>query len=373
MLHYRNILGSRTKRSSTAKVIAVIATTLSVAVVVISNIVSSGFRDVIKDKAVDLLDFAHVTQQSLFVLSGNTTNLDSVQIRGFNKMIAPQRLVGVVQTEGVLQSGTLFLPTLLVAREDYEVQTKEILLSTSAAKQLKVKAGDKISVISLADNVPMSYPMRVGDLYSTGLTDIEVAIARVSLDEARRIAQSTEFSYYAVPQAVDMDEIVQYAQGDAMRVDGVESRATQIFGWLDMIDNNLSLVLIIMLSVALVNVMSSTLIIMLDNTRCVAILRALGMSRMGIAKVFVIGIGKYSLIGVLLGLIISIGFGLLQSNFSLITLDEASYFVSSVPIHFEWARIGFYVMLMFGVIALSLVIPIRIVGRMAITKSLKFK
>ncbi len=374
-IHSKNLLGADSKKSRVAKTIAVVATAISVFIVVISTFVASGFRNEIERKTVELMDFVRIKDMSQVFVNSRDISLDSVQISQINTIIAPQKLDAVIEAQGVIQNGMNMLPSILKYESSDSIARGEIVLSKSAAVSLDVKIGDYVDILSLDDDKPKRSQMKVSDIYSMGISDLEIGVARASYEDVRAMTSIEDgvVNYYAVREVTPLEPLFNYAEGEGLDVETIDYRAPQIYGWLMMIDNNLTLVLIIMVVVAIINIVTSTLIVMLDSTKIVAVLRALGMNRTAIAKIFLVGVGRYAFRGMAIGLVVGFIVGGAQSVFNIITLDEAAYYVNKVPISFEVLQIAGYMAMMGAAVVLSLLVPINIVSRLNISKALKYQ
>ncbi len=362
-----------TPRGRLAMRISRIAVVLSVVVVLVSVMVASGFRNVLRQKGVELLDYARVKYESPLFAGLGTAELDAEQIEGVERIIAPQRLHPVVEAQGVLLSGTNILPVLVKGVEGAGNSEQGIMISKSAAKELAVSKGDVVEI--MATEQLFAKRLRVDSVYSSGMGDIELSLCEVSVSMARSLAglDSTEVSYYAIEREVDMAELQEYADEQGLYVEGVEERAQQVFAWLDMIDNNMTLVLLIMVIVAVINIVSSTLIVMLDNTRRVAVLRSLGMNRKAIKNVYFRNLYNRGLSrSTIWGLFIALLFGFAQQRWGLITLDEAAYFVDRVPVDMDFYRLIVCFLAMELAVMTSISIPLEVISKISIVKALKY-
>lgn len=374
-IKYNKLLGKESRKSKVAKTIAVIATALSVAIVIISSIVADGFRQEIEKKTVELVGFARIREISQIFIDSNNVELSDETLQEFNNSIAPQTLIPTLETQAILQKGANLIPTTLQSEANDTINKGEIILSKTAAKMLGAKQGDFIELLSLDNEVPKQKSLKIAEVYSTGITEIEVMIAKISPQDIKEMVDipDSAASFYTIKQRTNLSGAYEIAERESLDIETTDMIAPQIYGWLLMIDNNLSLILVIMLIVSIINIITSTLIVMLDSTKTIAMLRALGMNRTSCIKIFTAGVGSYALKGMIIGAIIGLGFGILQSTFSLITLDEAAYFVDEVPIAFNWLKLIVYTALMGAATLVSLLIPINIVTRLNIASSLKYQ
>ncbi len=377
-MKYSKLLNTKSSRSSIARVIATLAVALSVGVVILATIIADGFRKEIEWKTIEVLDNIRIKSASSFFVSDISIELDEQSTKEINEIIAPIEIKGVVEHQALLQAGVNILPTMLSADLDTSTPSGAIVLSKSAARSLGVEVGGTVEVLTIDGGMQSRQYLNVDSIYSSGLGDIESALAYISLSDARKMADivGSSVSYYAIDKELSTstyENLYNYADENGLYLESVDERAPHVLGWLDMVDNNISIVLIIMVLVAIINVMTSTLIVMLDNTKILAMLRAVGMSRKAVSGVFILAIGRHTLLGVLYGVLVAVAIGLVQMITGIIPLDSTWYFVSAVPIYFAPIKIIGYLILMVIAIFVSLMVPVAIVSRMDIASSLKYQ
>ena len=146
----------------------------------------------------------------------------------------------------------------------------------------------------------------------------------------------------------------------------------ELFSWLEMIGVNAQIIIILMVIVAIVNMTSTLIIIILEKTNLIGLLKSLGITNWSIRKIFLYNsmqlIGK----GILLGNLIALALLFLQSKFKLIKLDADSYSVSEVPVGFPWDQ---FLLLDFGtliVCTLALLLPSWLISFISPVKALRF-
>lgn len=228
------------------------------------------------------------------------------------------------------------------------VSTGQVVISKALADKLKLKLGDKIYTYYIQDNVRVR-PLTIKGIYQTNfseydnlflLTDLytvnrlnnwkpgQVSGAELQVNNYDRLEDIT----YQVAESTD-NRADEY--GGVYFVRNIEQSNPQIFEWLSLLDLNVWVILILMIGVAGFTMISGLLIIIIERTNMIGILKALGANNYTIRKVFlwfsVFLIGKGMIWGNAIGLL----FCLLQSQFHLFKLDPESYYVDSVPVSFN--------------------------------------
>lgn len=146
----------------------------------------------------------------------------------------------------------------------------------------------------------------------------------------------------------------------------------QIFDWLDFQDVNVTIIIVMMVIVAAINMISALLILIIEKTTLIGILKALGMRNWSIRKIFLYNATYLIFRGLVWGNIIALALCFVQKFFGVIKLDPASYYVTEVPINLDMLNI---LLINFGTIAvcvLVLIIPTYVVTRISPVKAIRF-
>ena len=168
-------------------------------------------------------------------------------------------------------------------------------------------------------------------------------------------------------------QIVQFYTENMLHVQSIKDRNEDIFNWLGMLDMNVYIIISLMILVAIINMTSALLVIILERTSMIGILKALGAKNWSIRKIFLINGGFIVLKGLFYGNILAIGIIILQNSTGFLTLSQSNYYVSTVPMHFVWWQIiainlGAYVLC-----NLSLVLPSLIITKLNPVTAIKFE
>ena len=166
----------------------------------------------------------------------------------------------------------------------------------------------------------------------------------------------------------EIDETIDYN----LKAISIKEKYPQIFDWLKLQDFNVLIILILMLIVGGINMITSLLIIILEKTRLIGILKAIGATNWSIRNVFIYNSLYIISYGVILGNILALLFGIAQRRFNFIELDESIYFMNFVPIKIELFSL---LMINLGTLLicyLILVVPSVIIAKISPAKSIKF-
>lgn len=262
----------------------------------------------------------------------------------------------------------------------------EVIVSALQCRQLGLRCGDRFLCYFIDDNVRARRYTIVG-VYDTQFSDYDKLFVIGSIDEVRtlgnwsedmvsgleitisdfsRLSQVADDVYYATANRADKDDNFWYTQTI------IELNPT-IFSWLDLLDMNVIVIIILMLCVSGMCIISGLIILILDNIRMIGILKAIGADNHLLRQTFFYEASFLVVKGLLWGNLIALVLILLQYYTHVIPLDPTSYYVSYVPVHLSvWA----WMMLNVGTIAVTLLIiimPTVIVSRISPARVMHFE
>ncbi len=388
--------------SSTVTRIGIISIALGLAILIVAFAVLFGFKDTIQQKI--FLFGAHL-QVSKFTnnasyqetpLPLNTALYrDSTRISGVRHIQAVAVKAGILKTneeltgvilKGVgrdydwkLFRGSLVAGTVPIVGADTGSGSTQLLLSQYMANQLNVKVGQTVPLYFLG-NPPRARKMTVVGIYDTGLEEVDKTIAIGDIRLIQRLNRWGPDSVGTYEIFVnDFDRVEASANNvfDAMAPDMRLTRVTDqyrpLFDWMMLLDRNMVILLSLIGFVASFNMVSVLLVLIVERTPMIGLLKALGGPNALIRRMFVF-VGLNMVIwGLLLGNLVGLGACYLQDRFKLIPLDPKNYFMSYVPIIWDWPTILALNAATILLIALVLWIPTVIINRIRPVKALAFK
>jgi len=254
----------------------------------------------------------------------------------------------------------------------------EVLLSKITARKLNLRVGDDMEMYFF-QNPPRVRKLQIIGIYETWIEDFDkkIVIADIGMIQRLNNWPDTLVGGYEIfikdYSKVDMAENVLYEQIDAdLFVEKISDKYQEIFQWLSLVEQNLVIFLALVLFVASFNMISIILILIMERTQMIGMLKAMGSPNKLISKIFsysgMILISK----GLLWGNLIGIGLSFLQYQFHIIPLDPENYYMEFVPISWHWDLILALNVLVFIVVSLVLAIPILVISRMQPIKSIRF-
>lgn len=171
----------------------------------------------------------------------------------------------------------------------------------------------------------------------------------------------------------EMDDLIYRDYLDIrLRSLSVRQRFPEIFAWLELLDTNVIVIIVLMIVVAIINMTSALLIIILERTPMIGVLKSLGSTNGAIRRIFLIDAAYILGIGILLGDLLGIGLCLIQQRSGLVTLPIESYYVDAVPVDIDLQPILWLNLFTMGVCVLALLLPSMLVSRIAPAKAIRF-
>ncbi|MFH0759886.1 MAG: FtsX-like permease family protein [Bacteroidota bacterium] len=401
-LFIANRMVSRTKTnfSRPVVIIAIISIALSLSVMFLSIAILSGFQKEIRDKVIGFGGHIQVTgfeeNQSLEPKPiRKDPNIFSTlhQLEGIRHIQVFATKAGIIKTgdqiQGVVLKGigsdydwSFFKNKIREGRPfvvSDTIRTDEVILSRQLCNLLKLKLNDDLRMYFISGNHVLGRKFRIVGIYETGLEDFDNTYVLGDIHHIRRLNQWDEGEIGGLEILItDFDELdrlgkeVYQSIGFDLDASTVKQLYPQIFDWLSLQDINVLIILSLMVLVAGITMISTLLILILERTNTIGILKALGMHNPSIRKIFlyqsvvIIGLGMF------FGNLIGLGLSLLQKTFGLITLPQESYYMSVVPISLD----GWDILLLNAgtlvVCYLMLLVPSLIITRITPINAIRF-
>ena len=261
--------------------------------------------------------------------------------------------------------------------------SKETLVSDAVAKQLQIKINDTIKVHFVATNSDAQKTYRklvVVGFYHTGIDEYDKLFMIADINLIRRINnwEPNQIGGYEVfiDQYQNIDAVsstLSNALPSEWMSKSIKEVYPNIFDWLDIQDVNRNVVFIVMGIVALINLITCLLILMLERTNMIGLLKSMGATGWTIQKIFIVYASFITLAGVGFGLVIGLGICFLQQATGFITLDEASYYISVAPVKIIGWQVAAVCAGTSLVCFVSLFLPTLLIPKISPVKAIEFK
>jgi lipoprotein-releasing system permease protein len=261
--------------------------------------------------------------------------------------------------------------------------SKETLVSDAVAKALQIKINDTIKVHFVATNSDAQKTYRklvVVGYYHTGIDEYDKLFMIADINLIRRINnwEPNQIGGYEVfiNQYQNINAVsstLSNALPSEWMSKSIKEVYPNIFDWLDIQDVNRNVVFIVMGIVALINLITCLLILMLERTNMIGLLKSMGATGWTIQKIFIVYASFITLAGVGFGLVIGLGICFLQQATGFITLDEASYYISVAPVKIIGWQVAAVCAGTTIVCFVSLFLPTLLIPKISPVKAIEFK
>ena len=171
---------------------------------------------------------------------------------------------------------------------------------------------------------------------------------------------------------LNADDELTYSLPYYYRSDTILSRFPEIFSWLSTLDINVIIIVVLMIFVAIINIASAILIIIIEKTNLIGMFKAFGATTSKLSGLFIVLATRILVIGLVVGNILGIGFCLLQDKFGIIKLDAEKYILDSVPIDLNWTYVFQINLITLVICLLFMILPVLYVSRIDPVKAIKF-
>lgn len=386
-------------------VIARIAIALSLAVMIVSFSMVNGFRQTISDKIYGFWGHINISKQSLrnsyddLPINRNPEFISSIEnINGVENVQVYARKAGIIKTktdiEGIIAKGISddfnwehFSKYITEGRSiqfSDTLSSRDIMISKSTSDRLHLKSGDTTVLYFIdpgnnGDYSPRARELYICGVYNTGLEEFDKLFALVDIKQIQRLNNwnkdqigGYEVFINDVNGLNELAEKVDLTADPFWEVQTIQQIIPSIFDWLNLQKINERIILILMLVVALINMVTSLLILILERTNMIGILKAMGAGNAGIRKIFLINAAYIIAWGLFWGNVLGIGICLIQQRFGILKLPEQSYYVSVAPVEMNY----FWILaLNAGTLVISilfLIIPSMLVSKIRPVKAIRF-
>lgn len=380
--------------------IAITGIALGVAVMICSVAIMAGFKGTIRDK---VRGFGGDLQISRLNENGSYENAPfhwdtalkskTAAISGVTSMTPTASIAGILslngEIEGVLLKGlspdynrSFFKDKLVSGRGlDFKSDTLslDILVPRVISTRLKLKTGDHVIMYFIQN------PVRIRKLHVVGIYDLgmdeldktfilgDIRLVRKLKDWGPDLCAGVQIDLTDFSQLDKTQKQLNRVMPVSLKVYSIRQLYAQLFDWLSLTDVNVQVILVLMLLVAGINMISALLIMILERTATIGILKALGSSDLAIRKIF-LGVAIYLIgLGMVMGNLIGLGFCLLQSKYQLISLNAETYYMAYVPIRISWLSVFEINAGTLVVCVLMLLLPSYLITRINPIKAIRFK
>ncbi len=402
----KRLIGAKGHKSSiSAPIIKIAITAIAIGVIMMlfSFATGMGLQEKIRDKIaafnghISISNYDNNSSQvSLTPVSKDQDFYPEFQnVEGVNHVQAVATKAGIIRTEsdfeGVIVKGVgddynwdYFDEFLAEGRLPKlgEDLNEEVLISAYLANRMNLAVGDKVPTYFLRENSerPLLRAFVITGIYDSGFQEFDELYMMADLRHIQRINrwEEDEVGNFEVfvedfTKINEKGQEVYESTGSFLDSQTIIQKYYSIFEWLELFDFNIALIIGIMILVAGINMITALLVLILERTQMIGILKALGSPDWSIRKIFLYNASYLIFLGLFWGNLIGLGLLLIQKYFKLIPLDPQTYYVTEVPVYISWdyilgVNIGTLILCM-----LMLLIPSLIISKISPVKSIKFE
>lgn len=385
--------------------IAIVAISLSVAVMIISSCMVSGFSKEIKERIFGFWGEIHITNfensesfESTPIKKGQVL-IEKIKLSNDVKNIAPFIIkAGILKTENEMDG--IVLKGVDVSYDWKTIQafikdgngikyksdstsSKEIMISQSTAKKLNLKVGDKVIVYFIQKELsaPIGRKLKVSGIFQTGLEEYDQQYALVDIQLLRQLNQwqTDEVAGYEV-RLHDMkkmdafkDSIYYKYIDQKVNAQTMRDINRNIFEWLDLTRVSGYMILAFAFLIAVLNMVTALIILIIDRTNMIGILKSIGASNKSITKVFVYNAAYIIMNGLFWGNVMGLGICILQQHFGFIKMNQENYYLSEAPVYFNLLSILLINVGTLLICTFIMLLPTRLISKISPIKAIRFE
>jgi lipoprotein-releasing system permease protein len=355
----RLIAKSKSRFSRPIIRIASLAISLSLAVMIIATAVVTGFQQEIRDKVIGFgshIQVTHLSDDDSYD-SKKLSDVHSIKesiasIDGIAHFQVFANKAGIIKTKEEIQGVVLkgvgsdfkadFFEKHLVQGSvptyNDSITSKSVLISKSMAEQLKLGLDDKLHMY-FVQQPPRVRQFKVGGIYETGLAELDELMVLADIKHIQKLNDWNSNEVGGLEVSIENFDDLEVLTEEVYRTIGFDLNAQdimslhpQLFDWLALQDINVQVIIILMVLVAAINMITALLILILERTKLIGLLKALGANNWSIRKIFLYNGAHLILKGMLWGNLVGIGLAIVQQQFQWVQLDPETYYMSFVPI-----------------------------------------
>lgn len=397
-----------TEVSRPAVRVAMAGMAIGIAVMIVTIFVAVGFKSEVREKVIgfagdiEVTNFENNNTYEMRPITVSDTLISKLQTLDGIRLVEPfATKPGMIKTDSAFETivfkgvdstydWTFYSKNMVDAQDglfvDKTLDNKQVIISEQIAKRLNLWVDSAVYCYFIQDKIRVR-KFTVAGVYSTDLEDYDrlfviggldvvqqlnewnvnqVSGLEIYVSDYSRLAQTADDVYFATANRFDSD-------GEALYTRTIREINPQIFSWLALLDTNVWVIIMLMLSVAGFNIISGLIILILDGIRLIGILRALGATVWEVRKVFLWQAAYLIGRGMIYGNLVGLALCVVQYFTHLVPLDPSTYYVSYVPITFDWLM---WIVLNAGTLIFSLLIlvgPSHIVARISPAQTMRYE
>lgn len=392
---------NKKKFSDTIIKVSISGIALGLAVMIIAVSVVTGFQKKISEKVIgfgghiiignfDLNKSIETTP----IIKNPDLESQLKQISGIKNIQVFANKAGIIKTDNQIQGFILkgidqnydwsFLKSNLIEGSILNItpmqKNNKILISKYLADKLNLKLNDKLKTYFIENENLRGRAFIISGIYETGLEEFDKKIVFADIAHIQKLnnwnTESVEGYEVLINDINKLDEIgkeVYNKVGYNLNTNTIKELHPEIFDWLNLTNMNVIVIIVIISLISSVTMISILLILILEKTQIIGLLKSLGSTSTSIRKIFIYNALYIISKGLIIGNILAISIGLLQNKFGIFKLDQASYYLKTIPVNLNIWNILLINMGSILICIIALLIPSYIISKITPIKAIRYK
>jgi lipoprotein-releasing system permease protein len=265
---------------------------------------------------------------------------------------------------------------------DFSKNTQEVVISQFLANRLQLKVGDSFNTFFIKEDqnrLPNVRRFKIAGIFNSGFQQFDATYIIGDIKHIQRINKwkSNQIGAFEVfvkdfNRIKETGDQIYKKTSSTLDTKTIIEKYSYIFEWLQLFDFNIIVILVVMILVATINMVVALLVLILERTQMIGILKALGANNWSVRKIFLYNAFYLIVRGLFWGNLIGISLLLLQQQFGIIKLNPENYYVNQAPVHINLMYIMALNVITVAICALVLLIPSHIVTKISPVKAIRF-
>lgn len=387
--------------------LATVSIALSITIMILANAVTNGFQNQITQKIYDFWGHIHISSgytNKFFETDPITldpsliSEIRDLDLRPYGARGKVFSVNGIIQYPVILQNGPILEGSIIRSLDSsfrydvmsrymiegsldsFRTEERSLILSRSIQNKIDARVGDRIVLYFIKDEQQFPRRFRIQGIYNTGVMEYDDKIVFARTKDIRGILDFApgEFTSYEITleRNEDIETYDEYLYQNIIPSNlfnfSIDELFPNIFDWVNMQEINEQLILILLLIVSVINMITVFFILVMEKVQVIGLLKALGALNRDIRQIFILLAGRILFFGILIGNGLALVLGYMQQKFHLISLDESEYYISHVPIEFNFGFILLINLVVLIVCLLFMFLPALVISRIRPSKTLRF-
>lgn len=379
--------------------IAISSIAIGLAIMLVALLILGGFQKTIKDKVYSFAGHMQVTKYTLSnSFDESPISTETNFFKHHKDLDFIQHVQGVAYKAGLLKTEEAVEGVVIKGiGQDYDTAnfasnliqgrfpnvrvdnySTEVIISKEIAQLLRIELGEKV-IMYFVQNPPRYRQLEIVGIYETGLEDFD---ERIIIGDIKMIQRLNDWNANQVGSyEVFINDKLDEEEAESIVFDKVEAdqfvnltskKYPQYFEWLELLNQNVRLFLVLILFVACFNMVAVIFILTMERTPMIGMLKSMGAKNQLIRNIFLMSGLRLTFKGLLYGNLVALGFAVLQYYFHIIPLDQENYYMNFVPILWDFKMILGLNVLVLVVVLISLFLPVWFIARMKPIKAIRF-